>query len=50
MPRKTQKSVTLNKKVYDKAKEEAEKQDKSVAGFLTDLIKSQCEEVAPQVE
>jgi len=38
MPQPGQKTVTLNKDVYEKAKKKADKQNKSVAGFVTDLI------------
>ena len=38
MPKPGQKSVTLNEDTYKRAKKKAEKEDKSVAGFVTDLI------------
>jgi len=42
MPQEGQKSVTLNEKVYEMVEEEAKKQNKSVAGFVTDLILDNC--------
>jgi len=44
MPKKNQKSVTLNKDTYKKAQENAEKEGKSVAGFVTDLINENTKE------
>jgi len=38
LPKKGQKSVTLNEKVYEKARKLAKKKDKSVAKLVTDLI------------
>ena len=45
MPKKGQKTVTLNKKTYQKAKDEADAKGKSVAGYVTDLILSNTMEV-----
>jgi len=44
MPKKNQKSVTLNKKVYATAEENAKKEGKSVAGFVTELIEEKTKE------
>jgi len=38
MPKPSQASVTLNKKVYNIAKEAAEAEGKSTAGYIKDLI------------
>ena len=38
MPKKNQRTVTLNKKVYEDAEKKAKAQKKSVAGFVTELI------------
>ena len=38
MPKPSQASVTLNKKVYNIAKEAAELEGKSTARYVTDLI------------
>ena len=38
MPKPNQKSVTLNKKIYEIAEQNAKKHNKSVAGFVTELI------------
>lgn len=42
MPKEGQKSVTLNEQVYEKAEKKAKRQNKSVAGFVTDLILENC--------
>lgn len=38
MPKPGQKSVTLKEETYDLAERNAKKHNKSVAGFVTDLI------------
>lgn len=45
MPKQGQKAVTINEKVFDRAKASAETQDKSVAGWITDLILKNSEPV-----
>jgi len=47
LPKDGQKSVTLNIKTYQKAKDEADAKGKSVAGYVTELILSNIVEVAP---
>ena len=44
MPKPNQKSVTLNKKVYELAEHNAKKLGKSVAGFVTELINEKTRE------
>ena len=46
MPKPGQKSVTLKEKTYKLAQENAEKEGKSVAGFVTDLINEKTKEEA----
>jgi len=48
LPKKGQKSVTLNEKVYEKAREQAIKCDKSISQFVTELILQQVE--VPPIE
>ena len=51
MPKPGQKSVTLNAKVYKRAKKKAEKEEKSVAGFVAELIEENtAEEPNPETE
>ena len=38
MPKKGQASITLNKKIYNLAKDAAEAEGKSTARYVTDLI------------
>lgn len=38
MPKKGQKSITINEKTWNIAKGLATKEEKSVSGFVTDLI------------
>ncbi len=44
MPNKGQKSVTLPESVYELARTLAKKQSKSIAGFVTELIKEETKE------
>ena len=45
MPKQGQKAVTINEKVFDRARAEADTQDKSVAGWVTELIMENSEPV-----
>lgn len=45
MPQKNQKSVTLPKKVVERAEKAAQKLGKSTAGFVTELINQNTVEV-----
>ncbi len=45
MPKQGQKAITINEKIFDRAKAEAESQNRSVAGWITDLIKQNSEPV-----
>jgi len=44
MPKKNQRSVTLRQDIYELAQENALKEGKSVAGFVTDLIAERTKE------
>lgn len=42
MPKPYQRTVTLNKTIYQKAKKKADTEDKSVSAFVTELILDKC--------
>ena len=44
MPKPGQKSVTINEDTYKRAKKKADEEDKSVAGFVKELIDENTDE------